>query len=346
MRRARLLALVLLALVLVGLAGAAAFAARPIELPAPDGPYAVGRAGRVAEDAERALVVTLYYPAQAHGVPSRYLRPEAEPHVAAALRDELGGFALLPDEWGRLRGHARDDAPLAPGGPFRVVTFAPGLGTQPELYSTLLARLASHGHVVLALAPPGDVPVVVFPDGRVVPEATEPDAPTPEARTQAREARGDRWAADVALALDAAARWNESDPLLRGALDASRVVAMGHSLGGAAAARAAERDARIVASANLDGTPLGAPADAGTGKPALLVEDPVEFPGSPDDLARAAYSADGERVTILGITHETFVADLAIVADRFPFIGAYGDAPRRENVERIGDELLAFVRSV
>ena len=61
-------------------------------------------------------------------------------------------------------------------------------------------------------------------------------------------------ARDVQFALD---RLVEGAGRLRGHFDLSRVVAVGHSFGGATAVAATGRDRRIAAAANVDGTPYG-----------------------------------------------------------------------------------------
>lgn len=345
----------LLAVVLL-LGAGLAIALRPIEMPEPGGAYGVGRTTRVVEDADRVvdlgagegprrLPVTVYYPAAKR-------QEEAVAYVPSAIGDELrgdmGAFAFVPGAWGRIRAHVADDAPIAPGS-FPVVTFSPGIGTQPELYTTLLADIASRGHVVLSLTPTHSVPAALL-DGEVV-RATDVGMNmgpgTPAERTRASEAMGEVWVADILATLDAAERWNASDPALAGAIDHTRVVAVGHSFGGAAAATASARDARILASVDMDGTPFGAPDAAGTGEPSMLLEDPVlSPPGSRDAVAREAYvrnASVGYRVTIQGASHQAFVTDLAVVASRFGFIGDFGDRPPRESVRFVVDHVAAFL---
>lgn len=356
MPRTRTLVLAALVVVLLLVVAGLAVALRPIEMPEPSGPHGVGRTTRLVADdrvldlgagpVARQLPVTVYYPAGGGAV-------EAVPYMPAAVGDELradmGVFARIPGAWSLIRAHVADEAALASNGPFPVVTFSPGIGTQPELFTTLLADVASRGYVVLAITPTYSVPASVI-EGEVV-RATDRGMNmvpgTIEERTRASEALGEVWVEDILAVLDAAAAWNATDPLLAGALDLARVAAIGHSFGGGAAGAAAARDARIVASANMDGTPFGAPDVAGNGKPSLLIEDPIlSPPASRDALNRDAYvgnASEGYRVTIEGASHEAFVTDLAIVADRYPFIGDHGERAPRDSVRFVVDHVGAFL---
>src|SRR5260221_11883120 len=153
-------------------------------LPAPSGPYAVGRMEYDWTDQSRhdlfaphagtksELVVWAWYPA-AHvpGVPSApYLPPKW-----AQLSEQQHGFIgqHLSQSSDSIQTHSIDRAPLATDvARYPVLIFEPGLGNIPAYYTTLIEDLASHGYIIFAITPTY-CSAVVFPDGRVV-EATPP----------------------------------------------------------------------------------------------------------------------------------------------------------------------------
>jgi dienelactone hydrolase len=240
------------AFALVTLAACAALAQ---ELPAPTGPYAVGRIGYQWTDAPRSrdLMVYFWYPAErATGAPwAAYLpgapRMDAMPEIQARLR------RLYAARWpeivsGALHSHAREGAPVAKTPkPLPVVIFSHGAGNSGFNSSGLLEDLASRGYVVAAIEHPGAAQAVWYPDGRVVPVSQ--DAPG------ASIARGiDEGAADVRFVADRIVAANrEPGFLLAGRLDPARLAAMGHSAGAEFAARACQLDARFRACVDLDG---------------------------------------------------------------------------------------------
>ena len=63
-----------------------------------------------------------------------------------------------------------------------------------------------------------------------------------------------------------------SPPLRGGRIDASKVAVIGHSFGGAASIAALSEDPRVVAAANIDGTPYGDLPDRKLTRPFLLLQ--------------------------------------------------------------------------
>jgi predicted dienelactone hydrolase len=160
--------------------------------------------------------------------------------------------------FGQIDTHAIRAAALAPRqGPWPVVIFSPGYGAPRAFYTGLATALASRGFVVLALDHPYEVAVTQLADGRVV-GPQEHFLPNDPDRTQYMAGQQVVRAADVIFVLDQIARPGVLGPQLSGRIDTARVAVIGHSFGGAAAAAAMDQDPRVVAAANLDGTPYGA----------------------------------------------------------------------------------------
>ncbi|HKS21572.1 MAG TPA: hypothetical protein VJZ76_02150 [Thermoanaerobaculia bacterium] len=112
----------------------------PVELPAPTGPYAVGRS---IEDWHE-VIAWIWYPAVPNGAPAEY--------APAAMRAHLGGGPLrfVTHDWAKVRCHSFANAPRRPGS-YPVVIFRGGASAPVVNYTTLLEDLASHGYVVVGI---------------------------------------------------------------------------------------------------------------------------------------------------------------------------------------------------
>lgn len=308
---------------------------RAIEAPAPSGPHAVGRRFMIWTDSSRRdpvdsmrareLAVWIWYPASAS--PSEPHGPVLDDAWRArrieTLTPKLG--ATVARAAGELRVHARPDAPpLSDGSTHPVLLFTPGLGWLASDYSVLLEDLASHGYVVVGLAPTGFADVVRFPDGREV------------VRTLGI---GEKIASDQALvhedALFALRRLRSfvADPgsFLHGRVDLAKLGALGHSLGGTTALVAAARDTGVRAAVNIDGDPMGDVVSIRPRQPLLLIssESPTideAPPGSSaqfleltrqglersekrrtdDWLRNSADASEAYRIRLLGARHLNF----------------------------------------
>ncbi|KAH6844534.1 Alpha/Beta hydrolase protein [Chaetomium sp. MPI-CAGE-AT-0009] len=131
---------------------------------------------------------------------------------------------------------------------FPLILFSPGLGESRLLYSVTAKSIAAQGYIVATIDHPYDADVVEFPDGSVVQRNW----------TQGMEQRlTEIRAADISFTLSQLSHLTKSRPLFRdlpsAQIDFTRVIAMGHSVGGAAAAQAVQQDQRIRGAINLDG---------------------------------------------------------------------------------------------
>jgi dienelactone hydrolase len=250
-----------LAVAMVLAAGPFALLAPVPELPAPSGPFDVGaeiyrwvdasRDEPVTEDSsdKRNVIAQAWYPAQA---------PGAERSIYMDGLDNLPpNVVVLPrfvmQSYDRIDTHATLNAEISSQKLWPVLIFSPGFGAPRAFYTGLAAELASRGYVVLTLDHPYEAAVTQLADGSIA--ARIDTSPYDiEARDPWMAAQLDVRAADVRFALD---RLVEGAGRLKGHVDLSRVVAVGHSFGGATAAAASARDPRIAAAVNIDGTPYG-----------------------------------------------------------------------------------------
>jgi predicted dienelactone hydrolase len=254
-------------------------------LPQPDGRHAVAtqvyRWTDAARDEphtgdpsdRRSVIVQAWYPTTRREQPSGVARLayiDGADHMPGQV-SVMPGFMLR--RYDQIDTHAEHLAPLAPSDrPWPVVIFSPGYGAPRAVYTGLATRLASRGFVVFALDHPYESAVTRLPDGRVVGTREillpgERDRIAYMARQQVVRV------ADVRFVIDQLARPGAlSPPLQGGRIDASKVAAIGHSFGGAASIAASIEDPRVVAAANIDGTPYGDLPNRQLTRPFLLLQ--------------------------------------------------------------------------
>lgn len=296
-RRPRRILKALLTLVLAGVivtGGYVGYVAvrhtRPVTLPAPTGPYQVGRTtfdwtdhARVDPLAPhvgtpRELSVWLWYPAV--GASGR--RAPYAPGAWSGLHlPSLPG--LGETSFDAVRVHAFDGAPVA-AGRFPIVVLEPGLGFAAPQYTTIAENLASHGYLVAGVTPTHSANLTVLHGQRVAASAAGNPASFDAADLHAGAAQqdGDRlvqvWAADARFAAAQVTVLDRSSVSagpatspFAGHVDADHIAYLGHSFGGAAALQACHDDPRCAAAVNLDGTQYGPVVHTGLDRPSLTI---------------------------------------------------------------------------
>lgn len=266
-----------------------------VVLPAPTGPYQVGREPfDWTDDARldpfapesgtrRSLTGYIWYPAVPANAPRAEYVPQ--PIRAALLQHANPAAASLARQYSvdqaNVSSHAVERAPLA-GGTARlpVLLMKPGRGGLILQYASLAEDLASHGYIVAGSDSPYTSPVVV-------------------------QDRGSRF---------------------RGRLDLARVGAFGHSMGGAAALQFCRQERRCNAVVNIDGALWGDVATAGLKSPALFIfsDRPMLDRGNATNAAnplmraidhvRAGLPNQPSLIVIRGTRHYNF-ADSALLND-------------------------------
>ncbi|WGM38855.1 dienelactone hydrolase family protein [Caulobacter sp. NIBR1757] len=249
------------------------------KLPAPDGRYGVGTEIYRWTDASRdephtadpndrrGVIAQAWYPTNGRDGGARLPYIDGIGQMPAQV-SVMPGFMLGRD--GQINTHAMAAAPLAPRNrPWPVVIFSPGYGAPRAVYTGLASRLASRGFVVFVLDHPYEAAVTQLPDGRVVGmrEVFPPDRRQYMPQQQALRT------ADIRFVIDQLARPEVLSPRLRGGrIEVSKVAVIGHSFGGAASAMAMSEDPRVVAAANIDGTPYGDLPERRLTRPFLLLQ--------------------------------------------------------------------------
>jgi dienelactone hydrolase len=260
-----------------------------LQTPRPTGAHAVGRtllhlvdSGRddpvsEVEGANRELMIVIWYPAEAAKqgaasfapwIPAAFLEGEAN-EFAQQSRRTPHPFTLQ-DAKEMLRGigsRSAEDIGVASGvSGYPVIIFEPGAIVNPVFYSSLCEDLASHGNVVIGVAPTGWIAGVAFSNEHAVSRSGK----LSEDPRWLKQTALPLWAGDVRFAIDQVAKLNRNrKSIFYQRLDTGRIGAFGHSFGGTAAILAGLQDARVKAVVNLDGGPFGLLDDRRFPKPIL-----------------------------------------------------------------------------
>ncbi|HEU4962243.1 MAG TPA: alpha/beta fold hydrolase [Bacilli bacterium] len=143
---------------------------------------------------------------------------------------------------------------------YPVVLFSHGLGRARWEYQSITRELASHGYIVVSVDHTDFNLGTEFKDGRFVPIAhLVPDF------TKMDEYINQIWVKDLQFVIRQLVKVNQHDEAhnFKGKLDLSKIAAVGHSFGGAAAARALQLEPKIKAAIDLDGSLVGLTGKSG-----------------------------------------------------------------------------------
>ena len=326
-------------------------------LPAPTGPFAVGRTAFAWSDAthvdpfappgtKRELLAWIWFPA----APAQHSPPEVEEYLPAPLRiaiedSRVALINLLTRDLSRVRVHSIRDSSVSPQDPsYPVVIMLGSTG-----FTSLAEDLASYGYVVVGPEVPYRSSLVVFPDGRVIGELPQNNPEVfsgPQKESLAIKLQA-AWSADIGFALDQLERLNASDPSGKfvGRLDLQRVGVIGHSLGGAIALQFCHDDSRCKAGIDIDGAPHGNVIAEGVTQPFMFLLSDHSSESGPvareiDANIRSIYDrlpGDGRiRLTIRGANHYSFSDDAMlksqIVRGVLRTVGILGINGRRQVV--------------
>ena len=301
-------------------------------LPKPRGPHKVGtRLLHVIDpmrDAEggrrvgsqRELMVQVWYPAEPVGGRYEVYRRRSETTFKSSYQSVLRTQSL------------RDAPVLAAGAPYPLLLFNPAWTGQRTQSTFLMQELASQGFVVASIDHTYYSGRVAFPDGRVfdghmAPALGDFTYLSIEEGIELADQFVLILAEDIVSVLDELAVLNgRPDSDWYRCLDMSRVGALGHSVGGAAAAEACSLDPRILAALNLDGWTFGSVLRQGLAKPWMVIYgkgievQPRDLAQQPEGMQRywqmnrenyaaveaALYKHGGCSLTLQGASHWNF----------------------------------------
>lgn len=283
----RLLQVILALMLLASILPWAIFLPVP-ELTKPKGDYKVGtRIFRWIDDNRDELITSDLNDKRNVVVQSWY---PTEENAKGAHSDYLDGMGRLPEKVGPLPAWIFDhynqintygiiNAPISKAqNQWPVVIFLTGNGASRAFYTSLVAGLASHGYVVLAIDHPYEAMITQLADGKIVTTIEDHSNDGPDL-TKFMKGRLDTRIADVQFVLNQLGNPKRSPDNFLSSLDPNRILIAGHSLGGASAAATMAFDSRIKAAANIDGTLYGELPKPNGAHPFLLVESKKEGDG-------------------------------------------------------------------
>ncbi len=249
-------------------------------LPAPSGPYAVGRVSYELTDlsrpeplsasphAYRRIMVQVWYPAGRRATEGKPVAPylpgleEVKSRIAAGDIADMFRPATYAGPDSLPETAVVDNAPMARGGQkFPLLLFCHGWGNPTFLYTAELQDLASHGYVIAAIDHPYDTAYTRFPDGEVAFFAqarfNREVARQPHGLSAYSKERVEVMSQDNRYALTELLRYAGTRSLrapFYGRIDTEKIGAFGHSIGGLAAARTCQIDSRVKACMDQDST--------------------------------------------------------------------------------------------
>lgn len=308
----------------------------PTTLPAPSGPFAVGRVNyewvnpsapepfAPSADFKQTVIGWVWFPAVASSSDATVEYFPAAWREALEQAEGWPNRTLFSRDLALVHPHSLADATVSPAqAKYPVVIFRAGLGALTTEYAALAEDLASHGYIVVGIDAPYRTWLVVMSDGRVIrrPDSANPETlPEAQAVQLATQLEGD-WQADFAFSLDQLQKMNTSDARFAGHLDLDHVGVMGHSLGGATAAQFCHDDARCKASVDIDGRPFGSVIQEGVNRPFMFLmsdhsretdAESREIMGEIAQIYQRLPPASRWQIAIRGTDHFSFTDQLLI----------------------------------
>jgi pimeloyl-ACP methyl ester carboxylesterase len=170
---------------------------------------------------------------------------------------------MVPDFSPSISTHAFEQPQVSESGPFAVLVFSHGLGSNSDSYTSIFTDLASHGYVVAAIDHTFDNRGTVFPGGKLVTIDDRWSTALYASKIERERftiARLEVMAEDADFVRRKLEELNqEPSGKFSGKLDLSKLGILGHSLGGAAVALACQKFNAFKACINMDGMPTGEP---------------------------------------------------------------------------------------
>ena len=308
-------------------------------LPAPTGPFAVGREifdwvddqtndpAAPTPGTKRELLVWIWYPTdpdQPAATADDYLPARARVAVERHRGNLVSNW--LTRDLARVRCHSLHNAQVSPQqAAYPVVLFRGGASLEVWNYTTLAEDLASHGYIVVGIDASYRSILVNFPDSREVTRSPENNPELYEGQPQAPGLLKllSAWTSDMSYVLDRLEQLNAADPSgkFTGRIDLSRIGAFGHSFGGAQSIEFCKDDPRCKAALDIDGLLLGNVVQTGVHCPVmfLLSEQDTSNPEGHQVMAdiQSVYNTapqDKRMIAqITGANHFTFTDDGALL---------------------------------
>ncbi|KAL5383722.1 hypothetical protein DPSP01_005826 [Paraphaeosphaeria sporulosa] len=308
-----------------------------VRLPAPSGPYNVGFTQHIFNHSTpndptsgpgTSYLTSIFYPTRSSLAPNTSV-PYFDP-TSAAIWGEV--FNILPADleslettlqWQAPLLSAKDDVERVKDRP--TLVFSPGGGMNAAYFTSLLSDLASQGYTVLALDHPGEAPYLPLPYGN--PGVVGWDIYMPYSDALIVEIYEFR-RADM-LHLLGPSGFPALVETYGAYFNTEAYGAFGHSIGGATATGAMDRNRNIIAGFNIDGGLFGDSVNASmhgrpyfmTMNPNHLAQDADSWPAFATRYYNESKTAPGwlDWTTVEGSAHLAF-SDVALWVELLPQI--------------------------
>jgi dienelactone hydrolase len=301
-------------------------------LPGPTGPYHVGvksyhlidktRDEWFTDDETdyRELMIKVWYPTDCSLFDKRFDYMDEITFSWLRNQGPVPLISIPKDAYTFVHPYLYEDALPLNSTSYPVLLFSPGYDGVDSIYTSFIDELVSHGYVVVSMNHPFVSGVTVFPDNRTVYIA---DLPGNFSESREFLMRSQRTVVDDALfVLDTIEELNQTDSLLSGIFDCSRVGMFGHSFGGAATMSCCYEDERVQAGFTLDGVVYNDFLDGSISTPFLLMCAEQRFNHSSYDHVWNQFSNDAYQVGILGSAHYSYTDVGILLSHLMPFIPA------------------------
>jgi len=290
------------------------------EFPMPTGKYAVGIISKHwnnsilnYEPKERnEFNVQIFYPSNSDKIKKFPYQPEK----IAALKKILPKNFVLPSfVWNcllsNIYSYAQPNALIADhDNKYPIIIYLPGINSE-DLHNLYLEELASHGYIIVAVEPPMDILVTVFPDNKLIEVdpilAKAVIENNREVIYKYRDKAHERWSKYIEFTISKLKELNENKTsAFYKKLDVNKIGIMGHSHGGAVALDFCQKNKLCKAGINMDGWTKTYNSTKYFYVPFLfMLSEGMDQPGM-NELLKNNQRSNYEQITIQGADHGSF----------------------------------------
>ncbi|MGY5880983.1 MAG: hypothetical protein RTV31_12075 [Candidatus Thorarchaeota archaeon] len=343
------IAIVILAVVLVGSTLLIDSILPVFQLPQPSGEYAIGNVTFELTDTSRnetftdnpddhrRILIKAWYPSD--DVTGYTMAPYVDSieQFSLGIQQSWGFPTLMTSHFALPRTHSYVNAPLSQAETsYPVLVFSHGYGGLIIQNTVLMEELASNGYIVFSISHSYEAAVTSFPDGSVVYAATEEMYANVSDSLQI-------WANDTVFLVDQLEIVDNPNipSILHDGMDLSLIGAFGHSFGGSTAEEVALTDSRFDVGISFD-SPHGAKANTMNMTKPYMIMDGASY-GNPEMNDSVYNNSNGTcyGLYVNGTRHHNF-ADENIWSPMLRNFGLLGSIDGYRMLQILNDYVLAF----
>ncbi|MEF8847919.1 MAG: hypothetical protein V5A68_02155 [Candidatus Thermoplasmatota archaeon] len=252
---------------------------------------------------KRKLKIQIWYPTEKQNPTIDYMDYQTFQWLKS--RSPIPLFTIPNQAYKYIKTHTVNQAPVSTDQKnYPLILFSPGYDGNPEIYTSLIEDVVSHGFIVLSINHPYISGMTIFPDGEIIKAHPIMNISLPTLIK------------DVQFVLNYTEILNQTHPLLKGKIDLSRIGMYGHSFGGAATLISCYQDPRIKAGLTLDGVIYKDKIKDDINKPFMIMLAENSFMETLADQLWNNLSQRAYKISIRGSTHYAFT-DVGILLNHF-----------------------------